>query len=75
MMMDYYSLDESMKIAVERNDKFYGFDQTDYKAKDDKEFGEYFYKTIVTKNVEPITPKIKEIFKGIYILLKKTGNV
>lgn len=47
MMMDYYSLDESMKIAVERNDKFYGFDQTDYKAKDDKEFGEYFYKTIV----------------------------
>ena len=47
MMMDYYSLDESMKIAVERNDKFYGFDQTDYKAKDGKVFGEYFYKTIV----------------------------
>lgn len=72
MMMDYYSLDESMKIAVERNDKFYGFDQTDYKAKDGKEFGEYFYKNNrVTKNVEPITPKIKEIFKGIYIPTKE----
>ena len=72
MMMDYYSLDESMKIAVERNDKFYGFDQTDYKAKDEKEFGEYFYKNNrVTKNVEPITPKIKEIFKGIYIPTKE----
>mgnify|MGYP002713379574 FL=1 len=72
MMMDYYSLDESMKIAVERNDKFYGFDQTDYKAKDGKEFGEYFYKNNrVTKNVEPITPKVKEIFKGIYIPTKE----
>lgn len=72
MMMDYYSLDESMKIAVERNDKFYGFDQTDYKAKDGREFGEYFYKNNrVTKNVEPITPKIKEIFKGIYIPTKE----
>lgn len=72
MMMDYYSLDESMKIAVERNDKFFGFDQTDYKAKDGKEFGEYFYKNNrVTKNVEPITPKVKEIFKGIYIPTKE----
>ncbi|WP_326515281.1 class 1b ribonucleoside-diphosphate reductase subunit alpha [Staphylococcus hominis] len=72
MMMDYYSLDESMKIAVERNDKFYGFDQTDYKAKDGKEFGEYFCKNNrVTKNVEPITPKVKEIFKGIYIPTKE----
>lgn len=72
MMMDYYSLDESMKIAVERNDKFYGFDQTDYKAKDGKVFGEYFYKNNrVTKNVEPITPKVKEIFKGIYIPTKE----
>lgn len=72
MMMDYYSLDESMKIAVERNDKFYGFDQTDYKAKDGKEFGEYFYKNNrVTKNVEPITPKVREIFKGIYIPTKE----
>lgn len=72
MMMDYYSLDESMKIAVERNDKFYGFDRTDYKAKDEKEFGEYFYKNNrVTKNVEPITPKVKEIFKGIYIPTKE----
>lgn len=72
MMMDYYSLDESMKIAVERNDKFYGFDQTDYKAKDGKEFGEYFYKNNrITKNVEPITPKVKKIFKGIYIPTKE----
>lgn len=72
MMMDYYSLDESMKIAVERNDKFYGFDQTDYKAKDGKEFGEYFYKNNrVTKNVEPITPKVKKIFKDIYIPTKE----
>ncbi|PCF50066.1 class 1b ribonucleoside-diphosphate reductase subunit alpha [Staphylococcus delphini] len=71
MMMDYYSLDESMRIAKERNDKFYGFETSDYAIKD-KEYGEYFYKNNrVTEDVKPVTDKVKEIFKDIYIPTKE----
>ncbi|HGH5539847.1 ribonucleoside-diphosphate reductase subunit alpha [Staphylococcus pseudintermedius] len=71
MMMDYYSLDESMRIAKERNDKFYGFETSDYAIKE-KEYGKYFYKNNrVTEDVKPVTDKVKEIFKDIYIPTKE----
>lgn len=71
MMMDYYSLDESMRIAKEHNDKFYGFETSDYAIKE-KEYGKYFYKNNrVTEDVKPVTDKVKEIFKDIYIPTKE----
>lgn len=71
MLMDYYSLDESMRIAKERNDKFYGFETSDYAIKD-KEYGQYFYNNNrVTEDVKPVTNKVAEIFKGIYIPTKE----
>ncbi|MBF0793288.1 class 1b ribonucleoside-diphosphate reductase subunit alpha [Mammaliicoccus lentus] len=71
MLMDYYSLDESMRIAKERNDIFYGFEKSDYKIKD-KEYGEYFYVNgRVIEDIVPVTDKVKEIFKDTYIPTKE----
>ncbi len=71
MLMDFYSLDETMQIAKEKQSKFYRFEDSDYAIKD-KEFGEYFYKNSrVTEDVTPVTNKVKEIFKDIYLPTKE----
>lgn len=70
MLMDFYSLDESMKLAVEHT-PFTGFEKSDYKAKD-KEFGEFFYNNgRVTEDVVPATAKVAAIFKDIRIPTKE----
>lgn len=71
MLMDFYSLVESMEIAKERKDKFYGFEKSDYAIKD-KEYGDYFYKNNrVTEDIVPLTDKVKVIFKDIKLPTKE----
>lgn len=71
MLMDYYSLDESCNIAIEKDSKFYGFEKSDYAIKD-KEYGDYFYKNDrVSQDIVPQTEQVKEIFKGIYLPTKE----
>jgi ribonucleoside-diphosphate reductase alpha chain len=60
MMMNYYSLERSMEIAIEDDFIFEGFEKTDYAN------GRYF-KKYVENNFAPRTEKVQKIFEGIYI--------
>jgi ribonucleoside-diphosphate reductase alpha chain len=60
MMMNYYSLERSMEIAIEDDFIFEGFEKTDYAN------GRYF-KKYVENNFAPRTDKVQKIFEGIYI--------
>ncbi|WP_419895401.1 class 1b ribonucleoside-diphosphate reductase subunit alpha [Macrococcus psychrotolerans] len=60
MMLNYYSLERSMEIALERNETFADFEKSDYAS------GTYFDKYIV-KDYRPTTDKVVELFEGIAI--------
>ena len=60
MMMNFYSLERSMEIAVEKGETFKDFDKSEYAN------GNYFEKYI-TKEYLPQTEKVKELFEEIHI--------
>ncbi|MFT8361923.1 MAG: class 1b ribonucleoside-diphosphate reductase subunit alpha [Sporolactobacillus sp.] len=60
MMMNFYSLEESMLIAKERGETFKGFAQTDYAN------GSYFTR-YETENFAPRTEKVTSLFADITI--------
>ncbi|MDJ1111139.1 class 1b ribonucleoside-diphosphate reductase subunit alpha [Macrococcus sp. S115] len=60
MMLNYYSLERSMEIALERNETFADFEKSDYAS------GTYFDKYIA-KDYRPTTDKVVELFEGIAI--------
>lgn len=63
-MVNYYSIERSMEIAVEEGFIFEGFEKSDYAN------GRYF-KKYVEHDFLPKTDKIKELFEGIYIPTKQ----
>lgn len=60
MMMNFYSLERSMEIAVEENETFKGFEDSDYAD------GSYFDKYL-KNDYFPQTDKVAELFKGIKV--------
>ena len=64
MMMNYYSLLESNKLAKERGEVFEDFHKSDYAS------GKYFEKYL-NNDYAPKTPRIKELFKGHHIPTKE----
>ena len=64
MMMNYYSLLESNKLAKERGEVFEDFHESDYAS------GKYFEKYL-NNDYTPKTPRIKELFKGHHIPTKE----
>lgn len=60
MMLNYYSLERSMEIALERQETFADFEKSDYAS------GTYFDKYI-TKDYRPATDKVAELFEGITV--------
>ena len=60
LLMNYYTLKESNKIAIERNTTFEDFDKSDYAS------GVYFDK-YTEKDWSPKLEKVKELFKDIHI--------
>src|SRR5699024_3619656 len=61
MLLNYWTLVESNKIAKEKDESFYLFDKTEYAD------GSYFDKRYIGKNIQPRTEKVKELFKDIFI--------
>lgn len=59
-MMNFYSLERSMELAVEKNFRYYGFEKSTYAT------GEYFDKYI-NNDFVPKFEKVKKLFEGIYI--------
>lgn len=55
MMLNYYSLAESMEIAREKGETFQGFEQSDYAT------GAYFKKYLET-DYRPVSAKVKALF-------------
>src|SRR5690625_566398 len=64
MLLNYYSLEKSMMISVERGQTFKDFERSDYAT------GKYFDK-YVNNSYEPVTDKVKPLFEGIYIPTKE----
>ena len=64
MIVNYYSIEKSMEIARDRNERFKDFEKSEY-AK-----GTYFDK-YTEHEYMPKTEKIKELFEGIHIPSKK----
>lgn len=60
LLMNYYTLKESNKIAIERNTTFEDFDKSDYAS------GVYFDK-YTEKDWSPKLENVKELFKDIHI--------
>ncbi|MFF2482794.1 class 1b ribonucleoside-diphosphate reductase subunit alpha [Paenibacillus sp. NPDC058071] len=60
MMMNYYSIEQSMLIAKERGTTFKDFDRSEY-AK-----GTYFTRYIET-DFRPVSERVKELFEGMEI--------
>lgn len=60
MLMNYYSLERSMQIALERGETFKDFERSEYSK------GTYFEK-YVTKDYGPKSDKVKTLFEDIYI--------
>ena len=60
MMVNFYSLERSMEIAIEKGETFKDFEKSEYAN------GNYFEKYI-TKEYLPLTEKVKELFEGIHI--------
>ncbi|MCU7556287.1 class 1b ribonucleoside-diphosphate reductase subunit alpha [Macrococcus capreoli] len=60
MMMNYYSIERSMQIAVERNERYADFEQSDYAS------GKYFEK-YETTDYTPTSDKVKVLFEGMTI--------
>lgn len=58
MMMNYYSIERSMQIAMERNERYVDFEKSNYAT------GEYFVK-YETTNYAPKSEKVKVLFEGM----------
>ena len=62
-MIRFYAIKSSMKIAMERNKTFEGFEKSEYaKGKDSSVLRKYYENSYLPK-----TEKIKELFKEIYV--------
>ena len=64
MMVNYYSIVESVQIAVDKNETFIGFEESEYYN------GEYF-KKYIENDYSPKTKKVKKLFEGINIPTQK----
>ena len=65
-LIRYYAIKYSMKIAIERNSKFEGFDKSEYaKGKESSVLSKYYM-----NDYTPKSDKIKKLFEGIYIPTK-----
>ncbi|RXK18019.1 class 1b ribonucleoside-diphosphate reductase subunit alpha [Macrococcus sp. DPC7161] len=64
MMMNYYSIERSMEIAIERNEKYVDFEKSNYAD------GSYF-EQYLTKDYAPTSDKVKALFEGIQIPTKE----
>ncbi|CAD2070694.1 class 1b ribonucleoside-diphosphate reductase subunit alpha [Phocicoccus pinnipedialis] len=64
MMMNYYSLQASMQIAIERGETFKDFDKSDYAD------GSYF-KKYVENDYLPKSDKVAALFKDIFVPTKE----
>jgi ribonucleoside-diphosphate reductase alpha chain len=60
MMMNYYTIERSMQIAIEKGETFKDFEKSDYAD------GSYF-KKYVENDYLPKTEKVKKLFEGIQI--------
>lgn len=60
MLMNYYSLERSMEIAIERNQTFKDFERSEYKK------GTYFDKYI-NNSYAPASEKVAALFEDIHI--------
>ena len=66
-LVRYYAIKSSMKIAIERNSKFEGFDKSEYaKGKESSVLSKYYMNDYIPKS-----DKIKRLFEGIYIPTKE----
>ncbi|MCI4690401.1 class 1b ribonucleoside-diphosphate reductase subunit alpha [Clostridioides difficile] len=66
-MVRYYSIKASMKIAIERNQTFEGFDKSEYvKGRNSKVLSKYYEQSYLPKS-----EKVRELFEGIYIPTKE----
>ncbi|MGL6106975.1 class 1b ribonucleoside-diphosphate reductase subunit alpha [Romboutsia sp.] len=62
-MIRYYAIKSSMKIAIEKNKAFEGFEKSEYtKCKDSSILSRYY-----TNSYLPKLDKVKALFDGIYI--------
>ncbi|MCG3401810.1 class 1b ribonucleoside-diphosphate reductase subunit alpha [Staphylococcus massiliensis] len=60
MMMNYYSIERSMQIAKDRQEKYVGFEDSDYAS------GEYFNR-YTENDFSPKYDKVKALFEGLDI--------
>ena len=66
-LIRYHAIKSSMKIAIERNSKFEGFDKSEYaKGKESSVLSKYYM-----NDYTPKSDKIKRLFEGIYIPTKE----
>ncbi|EGT3847581.1 class 1b ribonucleoside-diphosphate reductase subunit alpha [Clostridioides difficile] len=66
-MLRYYSIKASMKIAIERNQTFEGFDKSEYvKGRNSKVLSKYYEQSYLPKS-----EKVRALFEGIYIPTKE----
>lgn len=66
-MVRYYSIKASMKIAIEKNQTFEGFDKSEYaKGRNSKVLSKYYEQSYLPKS-----KKVKALFEGIYIPTKE----
>ncbi|HBF5456768.1 class 1b ribonucleoside-diphosphate reductase subunit alpha [Clostridioides difficile] len=66
-MLRYYSIKASMKIAIEKNQTFEGFDKSEYaKGRNSKVLSKYYEQSYLPKS-----EKVKALFEGIYIPTKE----
>lgn len=63
MMVNYYSIERSMQIAMEKGRSFIGFEKSDYAS------GEYF-KLYLTEDFTPKSDRVKELFHEMVIPTK-----
>ena len=61
LLLNYYTIMGSMKIAKERNRSFDNFENSDYAS------GEYFDKYLTTDYTENVSETVMELFKDIHI--------
>ncbi|MCC0651302.1 MULTISPECIES: class 1b ribonucleoside-diphosphate reductase subunit alpha [unclassified Clostridioides] len=66
-MIRYYSIKASMKIAIEKNQTFEGFEKSEYaKGRKSKVLSKYYEQSYLPK-----LEKVKALFEGIYIPTKE----
>lgn len=66
-MIRYYAIKSSMKISIEKNKTFEGFEKSEYaKGKDSDVLSKYY-----TNSYLPKYDKVKKLFEGIYIPTRK----